>query len=45
MRFEWDADKSEANLLKHGIAFPEATALFRSNHITLELSGGVGEKR
>jgi uncharacterized DUF497 family protein len=37
MRFEWDNKKSETNQAKHGISFLEATALFRSNHIKLDL--------
>lgn len=28
MRFEWDADKAAANLLKHGVSFSEATEVF-----------------
>ena len=28
MNFEWDASKNKANLLKHGIAFEDATSLF-----------------
>jgi uncharacterized protein len=28
MRFEFDSSKSNANLLKHGISFPDATALW-----------------
>jgi uncharacterized DUF497 family protein len=27
-RFEWDAIKAEANLLKHGVDFPTATEVF-----------------
>ena len=26
--FEWDNDKAETNLLKHGISFPEAVLVF-----------------
>jgi uncharacterized DUF497 family protein len=28
LRFEWDRDKSEANLKKHGVAFSEAETVF-----------------
>ena len=28
MRFEWDAAKAASNLIKHGIAFEEATSVF-----------------
>jgi uncharacterized DUF497 family protein len=28
MQFEWDADKADANLAKHGISFEEALACF-----------------
>ena len=26
--FEWDAEKAEANLKKHGVSFPEAVTAF-----------------
>jgi len=28
MKFQWDANKNRANLLKHGIAFESVTVLF-----------------
>jgi uncharacterized protein len=28
MRFEWDRDKAETNLGKHGVSFEEAVAVF-----------------
>lgn len=28
MKFEWDPDKSDANLKKHGISFHEASTVF-----------------
>ena len=31
MNFEWDEAKSKANLLKHGIAFEDVTALFEAD--------------
>ena len=29
MKFEWDPDKSKANIKKHGISFNEAATVFR----------------
>ena len=29
MNFEWDAEKAEANLKKHGVSFDEAKTVFR----------------
>jgi hypothetical protein len=26
--FEWDEDKASANIVKHGVSFPEATTVF-----------------
>jgi len=28
MEFEWDDDKAESNLSKHGVSFPEAQTVF-----------------
>lgn len=28
MKFEWDADKADENLQKHGVSFDEATTVF-----------------
>lgn len=28
MQFEWDPDKAEANVAKHGVTFEEATTCF-----------------
>lgn len=28
MKFEWDSDKAEANLDKHGVSFQEASTIF-----------------
>lgn len=28
MEFEWDSQKAESNLAKHGISFPEAATVF-----------------
>jgi hypothetical protein len=29
VRFEWDTGKAAANLVKHGVSFPEAATVFR----------------
>ncbi len=29
MQFEWDSDKADANLAKHGVSFEEAATVFR----------------
>jgi uncharacterized DUF497 family protein len=29
MEFEWDSNKSEVNIRKHGISFEEATSVFK----------------
>ncbi len=47
MRFEWDAAKAAASLLKHGVGFDEATTVFGD---ALSVSGrdfehSVGETR
>ena len=47
MRFEWDAAKAAASLLKHGLGFDEATTVFGD---ALSVSGrdlehSVGETR
>jgi uncharacterized DUF497 family protein len=31
MRFEWDDDKAEANLKKHGVSFSEAVTVFEDS--------------
>ncbi len=31
MKFEWDADKADANLGKHGIAFEAASRVFEDD--------------
>lgn len=37
MKFEWDDDKSQSNLLKHGIDFEEAANLWLDeNHIQIQ---------
>jgi uncharacterized protein len=33
MRFEWDGDKAESNLLKHGIKFEEAITIFTDPYL------------
>jgi uncharacterized DUF497 family protein len=34
MRFEWDPDKADSNLEKHGIAFRRAVRVFDDPHAT-----------
>jgi uncharacterized DUF497 family protein len=36
MKFEWDKNKSEANLQKHGISFDEAKTIFYGHVLTIE---------
>ena len=31
-RFEWDPEKAEVNLKKHGVSFPEAATVFGDPH-------------
>jgi uncharacterized DUF497 family protein len=35
MRFEWDDNKAESNLLKHGIIFEEAVTVFADPYLLL----------
>lgn len=44
-RFEWDVAKSEANLLKHGIDFEEAIALWSDLWRVDEALWFAGERR
>ena len=37
MQFEWDPDKSQANLQKHGISLEDATELFAGGADYLEI--------
>ena len=37
MRFEWDPDKADANLTKHGVSFEQASELFTSGVDFLEI--------
>lgn len=36
MRFEWDEDKRRTNIVKHGIDFLDAEAVFNGHTVTLE---------
>jgi uncharacterized DUF497 family protein len=41
--FEWDADKAAANLVKHGVSFPEAATVFADPFaVYLDDGSGVG---
>lgn len=44
-RFEWDVSKSEANLLKHGIDFEEAVALWLDRCAVYQTLQFGGERR
>ena len=37
VRFEWDPDKADANLAKHGVSFEQASELFTSGVDFLEI--------
>ncbi len=37
VRFEWDPDKADANLTKHGVSFEQASELFMSGVDFLEI--------
>jgi uncharacterized protein len=45
VRFEFDPDKSQANKLKHGIDFPEATELWNDPNAIESPSDYPGEER
>ena len=47
MEFEWDSDKEEANLKKHGVTFTEAVDSFFDprGFQLLDLAHSKGEKR
>jgi uncharacterized DUF497 family protein len=42
--FEWDSDKAEANIAKHGVSFPEAATVF-ADPLAVYLDDGSGEGR
>jgi len=42
--FEWDSAKAEANLIKHGISFPEAATVF-ADPFAVYLDNGSVEGR
>jgi uncharacterized protein len=43
--FEWDVDKAEDNLQKHGISFEEAVAVFADDAAVFDLDDASGEER
>lgn len=47
MRFEWDNDKAESNVLKHGISFEEAVTVFADPYLlfTEDSIHSQGEER
>ena len=42
--FQWDASKSRTNLIKHGIAFDDATEIFYGTHIIRRSKYGPEER-
>lgn len=45
MKYEWDPDKAEANLKKHGVDFADAVGVFEDEQaITIEDEDAVGEQ-
>jgi uncharacterized DUF497 family protein len=47
LRFEWDNNKADSNLIKHGVIFPEASTVFGDpSAITFpDPDHSIGEKR
>jgi uncharacterized protein len=47
LKFEWDSDKAETNLAKHGVSFEEATAAFADplGRIVNDPRHSIGEER
>ncbi|WP_375451196.1 BrnT family toxin [uncultured Devosia sp.] len=46
MEFEWDEDKRQINLVKHGVYFEDATLVFKDpNELTLPAKTVSGEAR
>lgn len=47
MNFEWDVEKADANLKKHGVSFDEAKTVFRDPMylIFADPDHSIGEKR
>lgn len=46
IHFEWDPDKADANLAKHGVDFVDATQVFFGTYMEYELTKeGYGERR
>ncbi len=47
MRFEWDDNKAELNVLKHGITFEEAVTVFADPYLQLteDAKHSQGEER
>jgi uncharacterized DUF497 family protein len=45
MRFEWDERKRQSNLAKHGLDFPDVSAVFEEPHIVVPSAYEGGEDR
>jgi uncharacterized protein len=46
VRFEWDASKERANIVKHGVGFDEARRVFSDPHVVIRADRMIeGEER
>ena len=45
LKFEWDENKNRINIQKHGVSFEEATILFETSDLILEVKNVDEEKR
>ena len=47
MRFQWDENKNESNIVKHGVSFDEASTVFDDEEAIFisDPDHSVGEKR
>jgi uncharacterized DUF497 family protein len=47
LKFEWDSEKAETNLAKHGVSFEEATVVFADplGRIVNDPRHSIGEER
>jgi uncharacterized DUF497 family protein len=43
MQFEWDSDKAEANLARHGVSFDEAIEVFNDENALIEFDADHSE--
>jgi hypothetical protein len=45
MKFEWDPAKAKANIVRHGVSFDEAQAVFADSHAIELLDDSPSEER